>query len=1021
MRFLTDYLLDKPRLVYLLMAGLLFGGYQAYKSIPTASTPDIKVPYVIVNVPWPGSSSSSVEKSLTNPLETKMDDLEELKSMRSYSVPGFSFLILEFNAGYDLDRAINEVQNSVDESRSLLPSGIETPDISEIAFEEVPIVILTVSGEMDPEALKREALLVVSEIEKLDGLASVELFGAKENTIQIEPNPSRLRQKGLTLAELSSSVQQLLFDMPIGALDTGSQELQISYRGKSETVKEISNLIIPDAYGNSFLLSDIASIKISPKKITTYSRHNGQKSINIVVKKTTGENTVKVGESVFSLIDDLNEKNPNLKIEIAQEQVSGVRDELIGVMVNNLSDGFWIVIIVLILFVGFKNSLLVALGIPLALGFSLIIANSIGYSLNNVTVFGIIIVLGMLVDDDIIVVENIFRQVEKGMPPKQAARKGIHQVSMPITAAILTTIAAFGPLMFLSGTMGEFMKYVPAMVIFTLTGALITGHFILPSICAIFMKQEKKKNIFTGIDFSVYAKKHQHIVSNLIKKPWKTLAVFVFFFIASMSLVPKLLENAEFFPKVSMKEFIIDIEAPWGTSVEITDSIAKEVERVLDTTPEIDFYTTSVGDSGENVVGTIGGGGGPHFARITGSFYEKHRKEAVDEHQPNLQQIFDEIPGAKIQFVEITEGPPAGNDIIIRALGNNYDDLIEYTDMLESIMLANPVLTEIDRSHQPGNPELKIQILEDKAAKLSVAPFSIANESKNAFDGSIVMRMPVENQDEDADVIIRYPEEFRKKISDLSLVSVRNNLGFLVPIDMVSKTTRQVTPVLFSHWNGKKTISISANVKPQGPPSQIVLEDIKKIIESSQIPNGITIEYGGENEEAMTGQSEMGTAFLVAIGLISLLLVAVFNSFRQSMVVITAIPFALIGVIVALLISGESFGFLALMGVVALTGIVVNDSIVLIDRINQLREQGMNLMESVSLGTSQRLRPILMTSVTTIGALIPMSLDTTGQAEWFRALGVSIMGGLAVGTFLIIYLIPCLYVMAEKRRGAKNV
>ena len=249
MRFLTDYLLEKPRLVYLLMAGLLFGGYQAYKSIPTASTPDIKVPYVIVNVPWPGSSSSSVEKSLTNPLETKMDDLEELKSMRSYSVPGFSFLILEFNAGYDLDKAINEVQDSVDESRSLLPVGIETPDISEIAFEEVPIVILTVSGDMDSEALKREALFVVSEIEKLDGLASVELFGAKENTIQIEPSPSRLRQKGLTLTELSNSVQQLLFDMPIGSLDTGSQELQISYRGKSETIKEINNLIIPDAYG----------------------------------------------------------------------------------------------------------------------------------------------------------------------------------------------------------------------------------------------------------------------------------------------------------------------------------------------------------------------------------------------------------------------------------------------------------------------------------------------------------------------------------------------------------------------------------------------------------------------------------------------------------------------------------------------------------------------------------------------------------------------------------------------------
>ena len=1016
MRFLTDYLLERPRLVYLLVIGLLFGGYKAYNTIPTASTPDITVPYVIVSIPWPGSSSSSVEKTLTNPLETKIDDLKRLKSMRSYSVPGFSFLILEFDAGYDIDKAISEVQNKVDESRSLLPSGIETPEISEIAFEELPIVILTVFGDMDSETLKKEALLAAEEIKKLDGLASVELFGAKENTIQIEPNPSRLRQKGLTLNELSNSIQQLLFDMPIGSLDTGSQELQISYRGKSETVQEIGNLVIPDSYGNSFLLSEIAGIKIAPKKITTYSRHNGQNSINIVIKKTTGENTVKVGESVFSLVDEINEKNPNIKIDIASEQVSAVRDELIGVMVSNLTNGFWIVIIVLILFVGIKNSLLVSLGIPLALGFALIIANVLDFSLNNVTVFGIIIVLGMLVDDDIIVVENIFRHVENGTEPRKAAKKGIHQVSMPITAAILTTIAAFGPLMFLSGTMGEFMKYVPAMVIFTLAGALITGHFILPSMCAILLKQEKKKNIFTGIDFTKYAEKHKKIILQITKTPYKTLVSFILVFAATMSLVPKLLENSEFFPKVSVKEFIIDIEAPWGTSVGITDSIAKKVEKVLDSTPEVDFYTTSVGDSGENIYGTIGGGGGPHFARITGSFFEKHRKEAVELHQPKLQKIFNDIPGAKIQFVEITEGPPTGNDIVVRALGNNYEDLIEYTAQLEASMVANPLLIEIDRSHQPGNPELKIQILEDKAAKLGISAFAIANESKNAFDGSLVMKLPIENQDEDADVIVRYPQEFRKKISDLSLVSVRNNVGFLVPIDLVSKTIRQVTPVLFSHWNGKKSISISANVKPGGPPSQIILKEIQERIEKEQTPSGITIEYGGENEEAMTGQAEMGTAFLVALGLIALLLVAVFNSFRQSMVVLTGIPFSLIGVIIALVISGEPFGFLALMGIVALTGIIVNDSIVLIDRINQLRAKGTELMEAVALGTGQRLRPILMTSVTTIGALVPMSLDTTGQGEWFKALGVSIMGGLAIGTILIIYLIPCLYVIAEQKR-----
>ena len=300
--------------------------------------------------------------------------------------------------------------------------------------------------------------------------------------------------------------------------------------------------------------------------------------------------------------------------------------------------------------------------------------------------------------------------------------------------------------------------------------------------CAIFLKQEKKKNIFNGIDFTKYSEKHRKIILKITKTPYKTLVFFILVFAGTMSFVPKLLENSEFFPKVSVKEFIVDVEAPWGTSVEITDSIVKKVEKVLDSTPEVNFYTTAVGDSGENIYGTIGGGGGPHFARITGEFFEEYRKEAVDKYQPQLQKIFNDIPGATIQFIEITEGPPTGNDIVVRALGNNYDDLIEYTGELEASMLSNPFLTEIDRSHQPGNPELKIQILEDKAAKLGISAFSIANESKNAFDGSLVMKLPIENQDEDADVIVRYPEDFRKKISDLSLVSVRNNAGFLVPI-----------------------------------------------------------------------------------------------------------------------------------------------------------------------------------------------------------------------------------------------
>ncbi|MCH7493569.1 efflux RND transporter permease subunit [bacterium] len=1047
MRALTDFLIARHRLVLLAVVGILALGYVSYRDTPAASTPDIVIPVIMVQTPWPGAAVGTVEDQVTIPIERELEDLDRLERIRSYSWTGFSFVILEFEAGVDLDKAMREVRDGVDEARGELPPDVETPRIADIAFEDFPILILSLTGDQSAVSLRRTAEGLQSELESLPGVTTVSLFGAPEQAVIVEPDLAALRAVGLTLSELSGQIREANLDLPIGSVSPGGSEVQLSYRGKPSSVQEIADLEIRGARGR-FRLHEVAAVWLGPKEISTYSRQDGLDSVSLVVRKTTGENTIRVGEAVIARVErycgaaaaaglaegTLSCLSPggSYQVTMVGDQMTGIRDRL-GGMVKNFGQGFLLVVIVLVFFMGLRNSLLIALGIPLSVGFAMILMRAFGFSFNNVTLFGIILVLGMIVDDDIIVVENIYRHQENGESPEQASRKGIHEVSVPITAAIFTTIAAFTPLMFLSDTMGQFMKYIPYMVIFSLVGAFLVGHFILPSLSRLWLRVRREASVKRA---TLWRDRHAALLRRWGRRPGLVVLAAVLVFAGSLSLFGRL--PSEFFPDVPNVLFVLNIRAPTGTAVEATDKIARRAEEIfIAHSDTIAFFTTSVGSAGENVLGaTISGGGGSAFARIQGEFRREFRRQSPALSDGLLEEL-RQIPGATFDFEQITDGPPGGNAIILRAFGDDYGTLRDYTGEIDAMMRNLPYLSEVNWGYAPANPEAQVTLRAGRAAALGVSPQAVALEARAAFDGSLAHEITLPGEREEVDVVVRSPLGASGEIGNLSLLSVRSRSGALVPFDAVARLSRQQAPSSLTRYDGKPSLSVSAMVKRgSGMDADEALAALRTEVAKHPLPQGVEISWGGENEQRSTGQEEMLVAFMVALGLVFLIMVSVFDSFRQAMVVMSAVPFAVIGVAVGLTVTGNAMGFMALMAIVALSGIVVNDSIVLIHRVNNLRGQGHSLLEAVAQGASQRLRPILMTSVTTIVAFLPLAvspiniwravtgqplLDMGSQTEFWGPLSISIMFGLAFATVLILLVVPCLYLLVEspKERAKK--
>lgn len=1016
MHAFSDFFLDRPRIVTMILIFLSILGITATMFLPKEATPDVTIPMAFIHVVYPGVSPEDIEQEVTDKIEDAVEKLDDVDYYTSSVSESSTFTVVHFLAGKDIDQKIRETRDEITSIRSELPADIEEPDVSNWSFTDSPIIVISLTSPVSPGELKRIAEDIQDEIEKLRGVGQVDLVGALDEEIHVNVDPAKLALYHLSLDSIASVIRQENFNIPAGTNLIGTNKFVLRSMGKFETIDDIAKVVLSSDSGKIVTLSDVAQIKFTTEERDSYARLNGTECLNILVTKKTGENLIKTVDEVKSVLTELApDFPPGTEYKYIGDSSWSIRKSNTDLF-QNLGWGLLLVFLVLLFFLGFRSAIIITPTIPWSLFCGYIFIWSQGYSISNVVTFGAIIVLGMLVDDAIIVAENTMRHLEMGKDSKSAARDSIHEVGGAILAAGLTTFAAFAPMLFMPGITGQFIKFIPIMVISSLGGAILIAHGFTPVFCRYFLKREERQSK-TGKVLGGWIEPmlpaYQKIIKRTLKHPFLTASVtWVLFFIA-IGVVASGMLQFELFPDSPFYKYTIDVRAPVGTNIEETNRIVKEVEESIFDVPEVEFYVASIGDgASETNINRFSGGSSDNFGSIFGDLSEIKGGRTPLEIAGEMRSRVKDISGADIEFISSDMGPPEGSAVEIMITGKDFSELEQISEDIQDILSGIDGIIDISDNYNPGLPEVQIEIDRDRAALNGLTNTMIGSEIRAAFDGIDAGELYTEG--EEYEIIVQFPDNKRSSIEDLRRINFHNKKGQLIPFSQVAETKITSGIARIIHRDGDRTITVSAGIDPlSGETANSVQQEYMPVLKAYNLPPGYEFSFEGHNKELQDEFIALMKAMIIGLMVMYIILAVTFDSFYMPLTVMGAIPFACIGVVVGLIVTGNRFGFLPGVGIVSLSGIVINDAIVLIVYINQLRKKGMGIEDALIKGGCDRFRPVLMTSITTIVGILPLAVGIGGGSEFWGPLGWAIIFGLLFSTVLILLIIPSFYKISE--------
>ena len=1071
---ISDTAVRKRISVVILALVIIISGLVAYTSLPRESSPDITIPYVFITTNYPGVAPEDMEQSITIPIEKKLKGLEAVKKIESSSTEGISSIAVEFVAGTDIDEVLSKTKDKVDLAKPDLPADLEEdPEVMEINFSELPIAVLSLSGTCGLVRLKQIAEDLEEEIESIPGVLGVDVTGGLDREIRVEPYPEKLAYYGLSILGLQSVIAEENQNVSGGAIRMGDGRFQLRVPGEFRTPEEIYGLVVGLHKGRPIYLKDVARVKDGFKDEKGRARLNGHEAVNIQVKKRAGENVLRISEQMDRLIEERRPTWPSgTRITKLMDQAKDIKI-MVSDLENNIITGLVLVIVVLFFVMGMRNAVLVSIAIPFSMFISFILLHALGITLNMVVLFSLTLALGMLVDNAIVIVENIFRYMEQGVPRIQAAMKATGEVAQPVTASTLTTVAAFFPLLFWPGIMGEFMSYLPKTVIITLSSSLFVAMVINPALAAIFLRLPfgyRPSGVSVDPEEIEAAGEAPITVRGPLLKAYRyllrgalnhRLAVLAVSFLAVLAMAMLwfyhvgLEKPIEFFPDIDPRSIYINLDMPEGADLEYSDRIARQVETNLcngpghalpppDTDPAECYYAPSEKkvhtlSQGRQVMGLTDMPNVRYIysrtVAVTGgsSMFEKNSPNHIgvqfydmeDRVVPSPQTVEEirkriiGIPGARITVAKQEEGPPTGAPINIEIVGDDFDILGKIAEQVRGVLEKIPFVQDIRDDYVAGSPTVKVRIDRQKAALLGLSTETIGFALKVAFNGIKVSTFREGN--EDYDITVQLPESDRK-VTDILRELLIPTADGLVPLSTI--TSFQITGGLgqINRINHERVVTVKADVDEKRIPGPVVRARAEKILANVSLPPGFKIRFTGELEEQQKAQAFLTKAFAVAVFLIILILVTQFDSVAQPGIIMTSVVLSLGGVFLGLAVMGRPFGIIMTgVGVVSLAGVVVNNAIVLIDYINRLHQKGMDFQEAIIAGGCTRLRPVLLTAVTTILGLLPMVTGvaydfhhmriswSSESSQWWSSMAGAVIFGLALATILTLVVVPALY------------
>lgn len=1038
--------------VYILILVIVIIGWGSYLALPREAAPDISIPLVIVSVPYIGVSPTDIEGLVSRPLERDLKSLKDVKQITSVSKEGISTIRVEFNAGIDIDDALRRVRDKVNSARPNLPSDILEPVVSEINFSEFPILFINVGGEIGLARLKKIAEDLKDKIEAIPGVLRTDLSGGLQPEVKVEADVYRMNGYLIGFDDIVNAIRGENLSIPGGSIDDGEKTFSIRVPGEFKEPKRLEDIVLKIQNGKPIYLRDVASVKYAFEDRQTYARLDGTEVVSLAVRKRAGENLLQIAADVKKIVQETQETLPTgVKLVISNDQSVNIKRS-VDELENSIITGMVLVVIALFMFFGFKNSVLISTAIPLSMLIGFTFLSMFGITLNFVVLFALVLALGILVDDAIVVIENIYRhQQEYKKSPIQAAKDGTTEVALPVLTSTVVTLSAFVPLLFWPGVVGDFMWYLPMTLILTLGASLFVAYVISPVQGAQWINYQreirkaaeslkhptwwKKYNpvtkLYTKVDHEVFPWLQNQYVRTLrwtLARRGKTIA-FAFGFLVVVFMMFGVFNNGvEFFPNVEPALVSVSIEAPTGTSLDVTNKISMGLEGRLATVNgknDIEFVSTSVGTSDDPF--DFGGQGTSNKGRAAINFFSKSKRaQSSFETMEQIRGATVGVSGADLRVTKQEMGPPTGAPVSIEISGEDYAQLASISDQMKNLIRSVPGLVDLKDDYNVGKPEAEIIVDREKAGMFWTSTEKIASTVRSAIHGVEASKYRI-GKDE-YKIRVRLREDQRTSLDDLEQLRITfmNRRGQLISIPLTSvaeiRKTSGVSDI--RRKDLKRVITITGNV--EGRLASKVLADIRAQVAGIELPPGYAISFTGQNQEQNKAQAFLQRAFIITLLMVFLILVSEFNSVKVPLVIMVSVLLSLIGVMIGLIITQSPFSIIMTgVGVISLAGIVVKNAIVLLDFAKRKQDEGLPLDEALIEAGRTRLRPVMLTAATTVLGILPLAtgfdfswreghfIVGAESAAFWGPFGVTVIFGLSISTFLTLVIVPTFYSLFE--------
>lgn len=1017
MRAFWKFFIDKHHFTILLTIVLILAGIVALIAIPKESSPEVQIPVGIVSTVLPGASAEDVERLITNKIEDRVLGLERVSKVTSSSGEGVSSVTVEFDASADIDRSIQLLKDEVAKVEPELPAEANDPVVSDVNFADQPILIISIAGDLAPAELTALGESVADEVERVQGVSSVSVSGVQAREVQVIVEQDKLRQYGLSLSDVTNAIRSSGLASPVGSIAVDGVEYAVRLEAALTDPAKVAEVALMGPGGNPIRVADVARVVDGLEDPRTYSRVSvdgapANPALTLSVFKSRGGNIVDTGNAIKDRLAELEATTlAGTETVISYDAADQVEHDLTELTRVGL-ETMVLVMIVLFLTIGWRESLVAAASIPLSFLIAFIGLAWAGNTLNFISLFSLILAIGILVDSGIVVVEAIHTRLAKLHSKRDAAVAAIREYAWPLIAGTFTTVAVFFPLFFLSGIIGKFISSIPYTVIFVLVASIFVALGIVPLIAMYFVKEEKSKIELKQEEYNErakawYERQLRGILGDKKKENHFMLLMGVLFLVALILPVTGAV-RVVFFPEEEFDYFYVEVEQPRGTELSATDLSVREVEEILYAHPAIESFVTEVG-SGSFFSGT--GASGANIGNITVNVKEDWGGTTA-EVIADIREDVAQVASAEVSVQSPQGGPPTGAAIAVTFMGDDREALTETVEEAARILSEIEGTGEITTSARDDSAEFVVRLDTAKALALGVQPAVVADTLRTAVFGAEATDIRTGTEDIEVRTKLDLNPNYRdpSETNDVTVEAIREltvpGSRGPVPLSSIASISYEAANTTIRHEDGTRIASLEGTLAPGGN-AITVTQEFTERMQEVELPEGITMRIGGETEDVNQSFAEMGIALIAGAALMLAILVLEFNSFRHAFYLLLIIPLSLIGVLVGLMITGQPLSFPSMLGIIALAGVIINHAIILMDSIARIGKENPDetLTDVVVEAASSRFRPIVLTTVTTVVGMIPLSL----ASSLWGPLAFTIMFGLAWSMVLTLVLIPVLY------------